>query len=99
MRVIPLASRPWRFRDCSGSRWLPAAVPGCVHTDLLRAGEIPDPFWATNEAGLQWIDERDWEYSSEFEADDALLGEEAVDLVADGLDTVATVRVNGRVVA
>jgi len=99
MRVIPLGASPWRFRDCSGTRWLPATVPGCVHTDLLRAGEIPDPFWGTNEAGLQWIDERDWEYTADFDADLALLGEEAIDLVADGLDTVATVRVNGRRVA
>jgi beta-mannosidase len=52
-----------------------------------------------NEAEVQWIEERDWEYAASFAADAALLAEEAVDLVADGLDTVATVRVNGRVVA
>jgi beta-mannosidase len=74
-------------------------VPGCVHTDLLAAGAIPDPFWGTNEAGLQWIDERDWEYAADFEVGAELLGEEVVDLVADGLDTVATVRLNGRLVA
>ena len=79
--------------------WIPATVPGCVHTDLLRAGEIPDPFWGTNEAGLQWIDERDWEYATEFDAAGDLLAEDQVDLVADGLDTVATVSVNGHIVA
>ena len=99
MRVTALAALSWRFRDCSGSDWLPATVPGCVHTDLQRAGRIPDPFWGTNEAGLQWIDEREWEYETRFEADGPLLGEERVDLVADGLDTLATVRVNGRLVA
>jgi len=99
MTVIPLAPLPWRFRDCSGSAWLPATVPGCVHTDLRRTGAIPDFLRGTNEAGLQWIDGRAWEYSAEFEAGPALLGEEVVDLVADGLDTVATVRLNGAVVA
>jgi len=99
MRILPLASSSWRFRDCSGSTWLPATVPGCVHTDLLRARKIPDPFWGTNEAAVQWIEERDWEYSTAFEADPDLLGEEVVELAADGLDTVATVRLNGRVVA
>ena len=99
MRVVPLAPLPWRFRDCSGSSWLPATVPGCVHTDLRRAGAIPDHLRGTNEAGLQWIDERAWEYSAEFEAGAALLGEEVVELVADGLDTVATVRLNGTEVA
>jgi beta-mannosidase len=74
-------------------------VPGCVHTDLLRAGKIADPFWGTNEAGVQWIEERDWEYSTAFEADADLLREEVVELAADGLDTVATVRLNGRILA
>jgi beta-mannosidase len=99
MRVLPLASSPWRFRDCSGSAWLPATVPGCVHTDLLRAKAIPDARRGTNEAGLQWIDERDWEYSAEFKADARLLDEEVVDFVADGLDTIATVELNGSEVA
>ena len=99
MSVVPLASSPWKFRDCSGSAWLPAEVPGCVHTDLMRAGRIPDPRRGTNEAGLQWIDERDWEYSAEFTAGGALLDEEVVDLVADGLDTIAAVRLNGALVA
>jgi beta-mannosidase len=99
MRALDLAQAPWRFRDASGAHWLPATVPGCVHTDLLRAGAIPDPYWATNEAGLQWIDERDWEYAADFEVDAGLLAEDALELVADGLDTLATVRVNGRLVA
>src|SRR5580692_9882909 len=99
MRVLPLAPSSWRFRDCSGSEWLRAKVPGCVHTDLRRAGRIPDPRRGTNEAGLQWIDGRDWEYSAEFRIEGALLDEEVVDLVADGLDTIAAVRLNGTLVA
>jgi beta-mannosidase len=99
MTVLPLARQAWRFRDASGGAWSPAAVPGCVHTDLLRAGKIPDPFWAANEAGLQWIDEREWEYSSSFTVPAGILGEEVVELAADGLDTVATVSLNGSVVA
>src|ERR1700677_4793074 len=99
MRVHPLAPSSWRFRDWSGSAWLPARVPGCVHTDLLRAKVIPDPLRGTNEAALQWIDERDWEYSAEYRVDSALLAEDVVELVADGLDTIATVRLNASVVA
>ncbi|HZZ20081.1 MAG TPA: glycoside hydrolase family 2 protein, partial [Opitutaceae bacterium] len=99
MKTQPLASCAWSFRDCSDSSWMPAAVPGCVHTDLMRAKAIPDPFWGTNELGLQWIEERDWEYRTEFAAGSALLAERHVELVADGLDTVATVVLNGREVA
>jgi beta-mannosidase len=70
-----------------------------VHTDLRRANAIPDPFYGTNELSLQWIEERDWEYVTEFEVPAALLSEEMIELVADGLDTVATVRLNGQEIA
>ena len=100
MRTFPLAHAVWEFRDATkNSPWRPAVVPGCVHTDLLRAGEIPDPFWGTNELGLQWIEERDWEYRTRFTVPAELLSREQVDLVADGLDTVALVSLNGREVA
>ncbi len=99
MKTLPLASATWQFRDCSGRTWLPAMVPGCVHTDLRRAGRIPDPFWGANEAALQWIEERDWEYRAVFTVSASLLAAEVVELVADGLDTLATVRLNGREVA
>ncbi len=100
MPVLPLATAAWQFRDATRrSPWRPAVVPGCVHRDLQRLGLIPDPFWGTNEAGLQWIEERDWEYRATFAAPATLRSEEVVELVADGLDTVATVLLNGREVA
>ncbi len=89
----------WSFREVSTTRWREAVVPGCVHRDLRRHGLIPDPFYGRNEAALQWVSERTWEYRTEFEVSADMLAEERIDLVADGLDTLATVRVNGRVVA
>jgi beta-mannosidase len=100
MRLFPLTRTAWQFRDATASSpWRSARVPGCVHTDLRRHRLIPDPFWGTNELDLQWIEERDWEYRTEFHLPARLLAEEVVELVADGLDTVATVRLNGRLVA
>lgn len=99
MPTLSLSRAKWSFRDCSTQRWLPAQVPGCVHQDLRRAGEIPDPFFGTNELDLQWIEHRDWEYRAVFEVDAKLRAEEVVDLVADGLDTLATVSLNGRRIA
>lgn len=99
MQILPLSSVPWRMRDCSSRAWLPATIPGCVHVDLHRAGKIPDPFFGTNEGDLQWIEERNWEYSTSFVAPADLLASEHIDLVAAGLDTVATVRLNGHTVA
>lgn len=100
MITLPLASVSWKFRDATRpTAWHAAVVPGCVHRDLRRAGLIPDPFHGTNELDLQWIEHRDWEYAAAFTVGAAALAEERVELVCDGLDTLATVTLNGRVVA
>ncbi|MGY0003630.1 glycoside hydrolase family 2 protein [Micromonospora sp. I033] len=72
---------------------VPATVPGCVHTDLLAAGLIPDPYLDDNEYRLGWIGRTDWVYETTFDWRPG--AEERVDLVCAGLDTVATVTLNG----
>ena len=76
--------------------WHPAQVPGVVQTDLLRDGLIPDPFYQDNESRLQWIGLTDWEYRTTFQVDAATLAREHIDLVFDGLDTLADVYLNDR---
>ena len=85
----------WQFRPADSSEWLPAKVPGGVHTDLMAIGRIPDPFVADNEKRVQWVAESDWVYRTSFSCTDELLTEEKVFLVCDGLDTLATVVLNG----
>ncbi len=80
------------------SIWLPATVPGTIHTDLLANGLIPDPFWRDRELVLQWIGEEDWVYRTTFQASPQLLEKEVVELVFHGLDTFADVRLNGRTI-
>lgn len=70
-----------------------ATVPGVVHTDLLAAGLIPDPYLDTNERLLAWIGLTDWCYETIF--DWSAEGHEVTELVFEGLDTVATIELNG----
>ena len=86
----------WRFRQAGTEEWLHAKVPGGVHTDLMAASRIPDPFVADNEKRVQWVAESDWEYRYHFACAPNVLGEEQVFLVCDGLDTLATVTLNGK---
>jgi len=69
-----------------------------VHTDLLAAGAIPDPYLDRNEQELAWIGRQTWEYRTTVMWASHNRAERA-DLVFDGLDTVASVSVNGRHVA
>jgi len=87
----------WALREVGGTDWLPGRVPGGVHLDLLAAGRIADPFVGDQELRTQWVAERDWEYRRQFVPGDRLSGCERVDLVFDGLDTLAEISFNGRV--
>ncbi len=87
---------PWRFRQVGTGGWLPASVPGGVHTDLLAAGRIPDPFAGENELRVQWVAEQDWEYECDFMVEPGLLAAARCELICAGLDTLAELSLNGR---
>ncbi|SDK89145.1 beta-mannosidase [Nonomuraea maritima] len=82
----------WSLTGRDGTA-VPAGVPGCVHTDLLAAGLIPDPYLDDNEHRLAWIGRSEWTYRTTFTWSPD--GHERTDLVCEGLDTVATLTLNG----
>src|SRR5260370_29575091 len=75
--------------------WLRASARGVVQLDLMAAGRIPDPFYGLNENEVQWVGERDWLYRCAFEVSREALDQAQLDLCFDGLDTYATVWLNG----
>ncbi|MBU1661960.1 MAG: glycoside hydrolase family 2 protein [Chloroflexi bacterium] len=95
MRIQSLTGA-WQFRQAGTEEWLPASVPGGVHTDLLVLGRISDPFVGDNEKRVQWVAEADWEYRYQFAAAPEFIRQPHIWLVCDGLDTLATVSLNGR---
>ena len=76
---------------------IPATVPGEAALDLLNAGLIDDPFDGDNETKQQWIGDIDWRFTCRFDWHDG--GADRHDLVVYGLDTVATIELNGDPVA
>lgn len=99
MESLSLSGLPgWDFREWPRGRFRKATVPGCVHRDLHAHGLIPDPLRAA-ESKWAWVGERDWEYRLEFEMPATLLAHAHVELVAEGLDTVAAITINSRVLA
>ncbi|CAJ2512078.1 Uu.00g077030.m01.CDS01 [Anthostomella pinea] len=93
-------NKGWTFRqsdDDTADAWLPAQVPSQVHMDLLANKKIPDPFLDLNELSVRWIAEKDWTYKTHFQKPAGPATDEPVvtDLVFEGLDTFATVLLNG----
>ena len=111
MGVLRELDRGWTVRAMAGpvpahltgalvDGCVPATVPGVVHLDLLSAGLIPDPYLDVNEALLAWIGLVDWTYETTLHLSGAeLAAAEHHELVFDGIDTVATVLLNGTVLA
>jgi beta-mannosidase len=88
----------WHVQECGTTEWLPAKIPGTIHQDLINAARIPDPYLGLHERDVQWIGERDWLYRCMFDVSADMLRSFHVDLCFDGLDTVATVQLNGQTI-
>ena len=83
----------WQFRK-AGEEFQPAVVPGTVYTDLLRNGNMEDPFWKDNEIRALALMDFDYEYQAVFDCDAQMLKKDRVLLHFDGIDTIADIYVN-----
>ncbi|MDB3905471.1 glycoside hydrolase family 2 protein, partial [Crocinitomicaceae bacterium] len=88
----------WSFKALEDSSWLPASVPGTVHTDLMTNDIIEDPYYRLNERKVQWVDKKDWVYQCPFEISAEELDRQHHELQFEGLDTYASVYVNDSLV-
>jgi beta-mannosidase len=108
MKIQHILDQKWEFRlaadqespqaDITPQKWYPATIPGTVHTDLLNADLIPDPFYGKNEIDLQWIGQRDWEYQTQFDFPSEMETETTTYLIFKGLDTFAHIYLNGELI-
>lgn len=93
-----LSTENWTFNKQNETKKHKASIPGTVHTDLYENKLIPDPFYGANEKQLQWIENENWEYESTFSLSEKEISNENIELEFDGLDTYATVYINGKLV-
>ncbi|XP_050194015.1 beta-mannosidase [Myiozetetes cayanensis] len=84
----------WWLRSGNGSVSLRAEVPGCVHTALLRRGLIQDPYYRFNDVMYRWISLDNWTYSRTFKTPFDVRKWQKVNLVFEGVDTVAQILLN-----
>ena len=94
MQYLSLEGK-WQVTEQGADDPFPAQVPGTIHSDLLAAGRIDDPFHRDNEMALQWIGDKDWVYDRNFDVPASLLEQDRVLLRCEGLDTLATITING----
>lgn len=85
----------WRMREADSETWHSAHVPGSVYADLMADGTMPDPFWRENELDAFERMKKDYVYQRAFTVTEAQLAHAHVELVCEGLDTLAHVSLNG----
>ena len=94
-QVIDLAGT-WSVSEANKNEAAVAMrVPGDVHTALLKAGRIPDPYFGRNEEKIQWVGEREWLVQRDFEVSAEMLAKSEIILRLEHVDTFCTVTVNG----
>ena len=82
----------WEGLRSSNGCTFPATVPGCVHTDFIKNGQLPgDIYWRDTAEQVQWIENEDWVYTKHFTAD---VLEDGATLVFECLDTYADIYLN-----
>ncbi|KAF8974313.1 beta-mannosidase [Flammula alnicola] len=95
----------WSFTEVGGGdgtkagEWLQvSSFPTTVHVELLKLKRIPDPFVGLHEWDVQWVGEKDWAFKTTLNVTEAEFAFPNVDLVFEGLDTFASVKLNGEVI-
>jgi beta-mannosidase len=112
MAIETQAISHWRLKDfdigggeaaaafdaaLESSDWIDIPAPGDVYLALHAAGRLPDPLGDRAEEACAWVIDREWWQRADFEAP-ALAAGQRLRLTFKGLDTFATVWLNGEVV-
>jgi beta-mannosidase len=85
----------WRLENATNAAFTCAIeVPGGVHSALLKAGLMKDPYWGRNEIDTQWVAKHAWRIERSFVVSRELLARRAVILRLEDCDTFWTVYVN-----
>jgi beta-mannosidase len=85
----------WSFKKMGSDSFFKAQVPGSVQADLIRANQIPHPWYGQNEKEIQWVENEDWVYKNQFSLSDKDLTADDIEINFEGLDTYAEVYLNG----
>lgn len=77
---------------------IPIALPGDVHTALLAAQMIPDPYFGTNEADVMWVNRTPWSVERQIDVP-AEMATGHLTLTLSEVDCIATILWNGELLA
>ncbi|OCT15264.1 glycoside hydrolase [Paenibacillus pectinilyticus] len=94
MHIVKLDGT-WLMKEITDEAAWPAQIPGSVYSTLLANGKMEDPFYRDNADEALELARHDYVFIRQFEVDATLLSSHKVELVCEGLDTLAEISMNG----
>jgi beta-mannosidase len=79
----------WSGWKMDPTDWPTAVVPGCAQRDMVRTGQIADPYVDFKSRDAEWVSNKEWVYVKDFDAPKTAKGKrvrlrfEGVDYFAD----------------
>jgi len=92
--IVPLTGNGWTIND-NGSYIAQGQIPGTIHTILLAANQIPEPFVGYNDVNLRHLIYTPWTFRKNFSLTDDFLAFTKFTIHFDQIDTVANITLNG----
>lgn len=95
-REYPLSAR--RMRDLDSADWRQTSIPCSIFESLIKSGQIRQSDIDTDPKRFSWVSEKPWIYRKFFDVPEELLRCDRVDLVFDGMDTIASIWLNNKLI-
>ncbi len=89
----------WKEDQAPATEWAQCvSFPTVIHHELEEAGKMEDPFVGLNERLIQWVGMKDWAFRTAFPTPGSFEKASSAVLEFEGLDTVADVILNGKLI-
>ncbi len=95
-KEFPEAAR--RMRDLDEGGWMGTPVPSSIFSCLMNAGVIDRAEFTASPENFHWVSDRSWIFRKQFDAPASLIDKERIQLIFEGLDTVAHIWINGKLI-
>ena len=90
---VPLIGDRWTISD-NRSYFARGHIPGTIHTILLAAKQINEPYWGYNDINLRHLVNSSWTFTNIFPLTQDFLRYTQLTLHFDQIDTVASITLN-----
>lgn len=86
----------YRLTSATHATDIDIALPGDVHTALMAADQIPDPYFGDNEQEVMWVSKTPWTIANSFDVTEDM-AKGFLTLSLSEVDCIATIKLNGEI--